>query len=73
MSDLRLMVYRVDRMCLDSEGEWDGTWDDSYEWEIYDEEGFTIDGMSGYLTREKAREAGEKRLNELRHKYESKS
>jgi hypothetical protein len=52
-------------MCLDSEGGWDGTWDDFYEWEIYDEEGFTIDGMDGYLTREKAREAGEMRLKIL--------
>jgi hypothetical protein len=68
MSELRLRVYRVDQKCLDSEGEWDGTWDDSYDWEIYDEEGFTIAGMGGYLTREKAREAGEKKLNELKER-----
>lgn len=73
MKNLRLSVYRVDHKCIDLEGYWDGTYDESYEYIIRDEEGFEIAGMDGYLTEAKAREAGEKKLNELRNKYESKS
>lgn len=73
MRKLRLYVHRVDHKCIDTEGYWDGTWDESYEYVIMDDEGFEITGMDGYLTEAKAREAGEKKLIELRHKYESKS
>ena len=73
MKNLRLSVYRVDHKCIDLEGYWDGTWDETYEYIIRDDEGFEIEGMDGYLTEAKAREAGEKKLNELRNKYESTS
>ena len=73
MRKLRLCVCRVDHKCISTDGEWDGTWDESYEYIIRDDEGFEIAGMDGYLTETKAREAGEKKLIELRHKYESKS
>lgn len=73
MRNLKLRVCRIDHKCLDSDGEWDRTWDESYEYIIYDEEGLEVDGMDGFGTREKAREAGEKRLNELKERYESKS
>ena len=64
--NLRLCVCRVDHKCIDTDGEWDGTWDDSYEWLIYDDEGYEVAGRSGYLTEEKAREAGEKALTKLK-------
>lgn len=65
MKNLRLSICRIDRKCIDYEGEWDGTYDESYEYIIYDEEGFEVAGMDGYRTREEAREAGEKKLKEL--------
>ena len=73
MRKLRLYVHRNDHKCIDTEGYWDGTYDESFEYVIMDDEGFEIAGMGGYLTETKAREAGEKKLIELRHKYESKS
>lgn len=73
MRNLKLRVCRIDRKCFDTDGYWDGTYDDSYEYIICDDEGFEVDGMDGFGTREKAREAGEKRLNELKERYESKS
>lgn len=65
---LRLCVCRQDHKCIDTDGEWDGTWDDSYEWLIYDDEGYEVAGRSGYLTEEKAREAGEEKLKELKER-----
>lgn len=65
MSTLRLCVHRVDCKCIDSDGEWDRTWDDSYEYVIYDEEGIEVAGMDGYHTEEKARIAGEEKLKKL--------
>jgi hypothetical protein len=65
MKNLRLSICRIDRKCIDYEGEWDGTYDESYEYIIYDEEGFEVAGMDGYRTREEAREVGEKKLKEL--------
>ena len=65
MSKLRLCVHRVDCKCIDSDGEWDGTLDDSYEYVIYDEEGIEVAGMDGYHTEEKARIAGEEKLKKL--------
>lgn len=65
MKNLTLSICRIDRKCISSDGEWDRTWDDSYEYFIYDEEGFEVAGMDGYRTREEAREAGEKKLKEL--------
>lgn len=71
MRKLRLCVNRVEHKCISTDGEWDGTWDDSYEYIIYDEEGFEIAGMDGFWTHDKALEAGKKKLKELG--YESKS
>ena len=51
MKNLTLSICRIDRKCS-SDGEWDRTWDDSYEYFIYDEEGFEVAGMDGYRTRE---------------------
>jgi hypothetical protein len=65
MRNLKLRVRDVAHKCLSSDGEWDRTWDTSYEWVIEDEEGMEIDGMDGYHTMEQAREAGEKKLKEL--------
>ena len=65
MKNLTLSICRIDRKCIDYEGEWDGTYDESYEYIIYDEEGFEVAGMDGYRTREEARETGEKKLKEL--------
>ena len=73
MRKLRLSVCKKLHKCLDSDGDWDGIYDESYEWIIYDGEGIEVEGMDGYLTEANAREAGEKKLNELRHNYESKS
>lgn len=63
--ELRLCVHRVDWKCIDTEGYWDGTWDYSYEWAIYDEEGYQLDGWGGFHSEEKARIAGEKALKRM--------
>lgn len=65
MRKLRLCVHRVDHKCIDSDGEWDRTWDDSYEYIIYDGEGIEVAGWDGYRTEEAARIAGEERLKRL--------
>lgn len=65
MRKLRLCVCRVDHKCTSSDGEWDRTWDESYEYIIYDEEGIEVDGWDGYNTEEAARIAGEMRLKRL--------
>ena len=65
MRKLKLCVCRIDHKCIDSDGEWDGTWDDSYEWLIYDEEGYLVAGRDGDHTEEKARKAGEEKLKRL--------
>lgn len=66
MKKFRLYVGAQHHKCTSSQGEWDGTWDDSYEYIIYDEEGLEVAGMDGFLTIDRAREAGDKKLNELR-------
>lgn len=73
MRKLRLSVCKKLHKCTSSNGEWDGTWDESCEYIIYDEEGIEVDGWDGYNTEEAARIAGEMRLNELNKRYESKS
>lgn len=62
---LRLCVCRQDHKCIDSDGEWDGTWDESYEYLIYDEEGYEVAGWGGFHSEEKARIAGEEKLKKL--------
>ena len=73
MRKLRLCVHRVDTKCIDTDGYWDGTWDESYEYIIYDGEGIEVDGWDGFNTHDKAREAGEKKLKELEEKQWSQS
>ena len=65
MRKLRLSICKRLHKCLDSDGEWDRTWDESYEYIIYDEEGFEVAGRDGYDTEEKARIAGEEKLKRL--------
>ena len=65
MRKLRLSVYKKLHKCTSSDGEWDGTWDESYEYIIYDEEGIEVAGWDGYLIEEAARKAGEERLKRL--------
>ena len=42
-------------------GDWDGTWDESYAYVIYDADGDQV-RRGGFHTEEQAREAGEKAL-----------
>ena len=65
MNKLKLRVHRVEYKCIDTDGYWDGTWDDSYEYIIEDSEGLEVAGMDGYHTEEQARKAGEERLKIL--------
>lgn len=65
MKKLRLCVCKQIHKCTSSDGEWDGTWDDSYEYIIYDEDGIEVDGWDGYRPEEAARIAGEERLKRL--------
>ena len=58
MRKLILSICRIDRKCIDYEGEWDGTYDESYEYIIYNDEGIEVAGMDGYHTEEQARIAG---------------
>lgn len=65
MRKLKLSVHRVDHKCFDTDGCWDGTYDESYEYIIYDEERLEVAGMDGYHTEEAARKAGEEKLKRL--------
>ena len=65
MNKLKLRVHRIDHKCIDTDGYWDGTWDDSYEYIIDDSEGLEVAGMDGYYTEEAARKAGEEKLKIL--------
>lgn len=65
MRKLRLSVCKKLHMCLDSDGDWDGVYDESYGYIIYDEEGIEVAGLDGYHTEEAARIAGEMRLKRL--------
>ena len=65
MRKLKLRVHRIDHKCIDTDGYWDGVYDESYEYIIYDEEGLEVDGWDGYNTEEAARIAGEMRLKRL--------
>lgn len=68
MKKYRLCVCPVHHKCIDSDGCWDRTYNDSYEYIIYDEEGIEVDGWDGYGTEEEARKAGEERLKRLEEK-----
>ena len=65
MRKLRLSVCKRLHKFLDSDGDWDGVYDESYEYIIYDGEGIEVAGRDGYGTEEEARKAGEERLKRL--------
>lgn len=65
MRKLRLSVCKRLHKCTSSDGDWDGVYDESYEYIIYDEEGIEVAGWDGYRTEEAARKAGEERLKRL--------
>lgn len=65
MRKLRLCVCKTLHKCTSSDGDWDGVYDESYEYIIYDEEGIEVAGWDGYRTEEAARKAGEERLKRL--------
>jgi hypothetical protein len=65
MKKLRLSVCKKFHKCTSADGEWDRTWDESYEYIIYDEEGIEVAGWDGYRTEEAARKAGEEKLKRL--------
>lgn len=55
---MALRIRAIDHKCTSSDGEWDGTWDTSYEW-VIERDGEEIAGMDGYRTYDQARDAGE--------------
>lgn len=65
MRKLRLSVCKKLHKCTSSDGDWDRTWDESYEYIIYDEEGIEVTGWDGYQSEEAARRAGEEKLKRL--------
>ena len=50
---------------MDSEGNWDGTWDTTYAWAIVKDDGTDVQSMDGYMTEHRAIEAGERALKRL--------
>ena len=50
---------------IDPLGDWDGTWDESYCYVIYDAYGYQEARGGGFRTEEQAREAGEKALKRM--------
>ena len=65
MKRYKLMVAKDICKCTSSTGEWDGTWDEWYEYIIHNSEGEIVDQESGFHSKDKARAAGEKRLKQL--------
>ena len=59
MEEYRLIIREVHHQCLDSQGEWDRTWDTSYEWVIENSYGIIERHKGGYWTREEAKKEGE--------------
>ena len=66
MSKFRLVVCTEHSKCTDHQGEWDGTYDDTFSYIIYDGNNVDVETTEGFPTAENAREAGEKRLRELK-------
>ena len=62
---MKLMIYPDYQKCMDSEGQWDGTWDTTYSWAIIEDDGTDVQSMDGYMTEQRAIEAGEKALKKL--------
>lgn len=72
MDRFTLRIRAVNRKCLDSAGEWDGTWGISYEWLIDNEDGVKVRGRGGYLTYNRARQAAEAAWIKFKKSYERK-
>ena len=62
---MKLMIYPDYQKCLDSEGNWDNTWDTTYAWAIIEDDGTDVQSMDGYMTEQRAMEAGERVLKKL--------
>ena len=65
MRKLRLCVCKTYTKNTASDGAWDGTWDEWYEYIIHNSEGEIVDQESGFQSKDKARKAGEERLKRL--------
>lgn len=63
MSKFRLVVSAEHQKCIDHQGEWDGTYDDTFLYIIYDDNNIEIETIGGFPTAEIARGCGEKRLS----------
>ena len=61
----RMTVSKDICKCTSSTGEWDRTWDEWYEYIIFNSDGEIVDQESGFHSKDKAREAGEERLKRL--------
>lgn len=62
---LKMIVEQDNHRNIDPLGDWDGTWDESYAYVIYDAYGYQEARWGGFRTEEEAREAGEKALKRL--------
>lgn len=63
---LKMIVEPDYHKNIDPLGDWDGTWDESYCYVIYDsKDGQDVVTKFGFRTEEQAREAGEKALKRL--------
>ena len=61
----RLRIWPEDHKCMDSEGNWDKTWDTTYAWAIIDDNGIEVQSMDGYMTEQRAMEDGERALKKM--------
>jgi hypothetical protein len=65
---LTLIVIKVRRRNMDTDGQWDGTWDETYKYGIHDEDGYMVAGLDGFATAEQAEAAGGKALERWEEK-----
>lgn len=66
MSDYRLRVYEDHIKCTCADGEWDGTYDTEWVYEVYDWESGIMMEVQSRGTEQRAREAGEMALERWR-------
>lgn len=66
MSEYRLRIDRHDWKCCTPDGEWDGTFDESFCYEIVNENNRVVSRGEGFITEQRAREAGEMALERWR-------
>ena len=65
---LKMIVEPDYHRNIDPWGDWDGTWDESYCYVIYDAHGYQKERWGGFRTEEQARVAGEKVLKRMEEK-----